>query len=175
MREPVHVLVVSTSLNPGSRSFRLAEAAKAALDARGTAATLVDLREADLPDSGRDGAWEHPRAVALREAAARSTHLLVAAPIYNYQFASSAKNLVEVLGHEGLAGKTVGMLCSAGGHGSYMAPMSFATSLMLDFRCWIVPRFVYAVTDDFDADHAIVNPDVRRRIDVLVDEMFARG
>lgn len=26
-----------------------------------------------------------------------------------------------------------------------MSLMGFANSLMLDFRCWVVPRFVYAV------------------------------
>jgi len=32
---------------------------------------------------------------------------------------------------------------------SYMAHMGLASSLMLDFRCVIVPRFVYATGDAF--------------------------
>jgi FMN reductase len=46
----------------------------------------------------------------------------------------------------------VGFICSAGGQNSYMSVMSFASSLMLDFRTWIVPRFVYSVESDWQGD-----------------------
>jgi FMN reductase len=43
-----------------------------------------------------------------------------------------------------------------------MGIMALANSLMLDFRCVVVPRFVYATEADFAGD-TIANPDVLRR------------
>ena len=45
--------------------------------------------------------------------------------------------------------KPVGFLCTAGARSSYMSPIGLANSLMFDFRSLIIPRFVYAVKDDF--------------------------
>lgn len=175
MSRPVHVTVVSTSLNPHSRSYALGALARRALQARGVPSTFHDLRETRLPSCGPPESYDDPNARGIRERVARSSHLLIAAPVYNYQLSSSAKNLVELVGREGLTGKTVGLLCSAGGRGSYMAPMTFANSLMLDFRCWIVPRFVYAVPEDFDDHGELANPEIGKRIGAMIDEMLARG
>jgi FMN reductase len=45
-----------------------------------------------------------------------------------------------------------------------MAILALANSLMLDFRCVIVPRFVYATGAAFAADGTIVDPDIAARI-----------
>jgi NAD(P)H-dependent FMN reductase len=71
-------------------------------------------------------------------------------------------------------GKTVGLACAAGGKGSYMAPMTVANSLMLDFRCLIVPRFVYAIGEDFEGDGAPAE-ELAARVDALVDEVLRIG
>lgn len=175
MRDDIQVQLFSTSLNPNSRSFRLAAEALRVLEDRGVPATLHDLREIDLPQAGPTESYDHPEVRRLQAETARASHVLLAAPVYNYQLASPAKNLVELLGREALGGKTVGLLCSAGGRGSYMAPMAFANSLMLDFRCWIVPRFVYTVPDDYDEDGAIANENVVLRIGAMVDDMLRHG
>jgi FMN reductase len=74
--------------------------------------------------------------------------IIIATPIYNYDANAAAKNLVELTGSS-WEDKTVGFLCAAGGGSSYMSIMGLANSLMLDFRCLIIPRFVYAKGDDF--------------------------
>jgi hypothetical protein len=55
--------------------------------------------------------------------------------------------------------ETVGIACATGSMVSYMSHMGLAASLMLDFRCVIVPRFVYATGDAFKdgklADEAV--------------------
>ena len=168
-----HVTVFGTSLDPASRSQVMAREALRCLRARGVSARLIDLRESNLPVYGRLGSHESPPAVELRKEVGRSTHILFAVAIYNWDVCASAKNLLEFLTDNELLGKTVGFLCAAGGKGSYMSVMSFANSLMLDFRCWIVPRFVHAVRDDFEGD-TIKSPQVIERIDLLTREMFAR-
>jgi NAD(P)H-dependent FMN reductase len=66
---------------------------------------------------------------------------------YNYGGNAAAKNLLELTGSS-WENKTVGFLCAAGGAASYMSIMGLANSLMLDFRCLIIPRFVYAQGGD---------------------------
>ena len=67
--------------------------------------------------------------------------------------------------------KTFGFLCAAGGGNSYMSMMSLANSLMLDFRCYIIPKFVFATKNDFKEDK-IVNSDIKSRIEGLGSELI---
>ncbi|MDX1931081.1 MAG: NADPH-dependent FMN reductase [Capsulimonadales bacterium] len=166
----VTVLILATSLDPESRSSLLAREAHRQLGARGIAARWIDLRELSVPIYPGDG--EENEAVAtLKAAVGQATHLLFAVPVYNWDVNAAAKNVIEWLSTHELGGKTVGFLCAAGGPSSYMSVLSFANSLMLDFRCWIVPRFVYAVGSDFSGD-GIGNPQVIERIERLTVEMF---
>lgn len=168
------VLILAASLDANSRSFLLAEEAYRVLRSREIDSTLVDLRTLCIPLCPTDDPSAANDLPQLRFAMARASHLLFAVPVYNWDVNAAAKNVVEWMGEAELGGKTVGFLCAAGGNSSYMSVMSFANSLMLDFRCWIVPRFVYAVGSDFDAD-SIVNPQVRVRIERLTEEMFYGG
>ena len=61
-------------------------------------------------------------------------------------------------------------MCAAGGRNSYMSVMSLANSLMMDFRCYIIPKFVYATKHDFD-DEKISNSDIKERIKELGTEL----
>ena len=47
-----------------------------------------------------------------------------------------------------------------------MSVLSVVQSLMFDLRAWIVPRQVYAVTDDFDGE-SISSDEVRQRVEQL--------
>lgn len=42
---------------------------------------------------------------------------------------------------------------------------------MLDFRCVIVPRFVYAIPDDFE-DSKLINHNLKSRIKKLSEEVI---
>ena len=141
-------MIVSCSLSSDSRSHRLAAAAEAALQAAKCQVTLVDLREYDLPMCDGETSYDAPGVQELTKLVKRSDVILLAAPIYNYDLNAAAKNLVELTG-SAWKDKVVGFLCAAGGRSSYMSPMGMASSLMFDFRCVIVPRFVYAVGEDF--------------------------
>jgi FMN reductase len=52
-----------------------------------------------------------------------------------------------------------------------MSVMSLANSLMLDFRCYIIPKFVFATKSDFEEDK-IVNSDIKSRIKELGSELI---
>ena len=49
-----------------------------------------------------------------------------------------------------------------------MSIIGLANSLMLDFRCIILPRFVYATGDDFDGSR-ITGPEIQSRLKQLAD------
>ncbi len=94
----------------------------------------------------------------------------MAIPVYNFNASSGAKNIVE-LGGRMLYDKTLGFLCASSGRNSYMSVMSLANSLMLDFRCYIIPKFVYATKNDFEEGN-IVNPEIKSRIEELGSELI---
>ena len=62
-------------------------------------------------------------------------------------------------------------MCAAGGRNGYMSVMSLANSLMLDFRCYIIPKFVYATKHDFEGGK-ITNSDIKERIKELGSELI---
>ena len=48
--------------------------------------------------------------------------------------------------------------------------MPFANSLMIDYRCFIIPKFVYALKNDFDGKE-IINSEIKERIDELGNDL----
>ena len=159
-------LVISSSLHPTSRSRILARACVDQLTQLGESSELFDLAERPLPQCDGAAAYGDSNVQALSESVERARGILIASPVYNYDVSSAAKNAVELTGRV-WTGKVVSMLLAAGGQGSYMSAMGLANSLMLDFRCLIVPRFVYATGDSFEGDR-LADDEIRQRVDVLV-------
>jgi FMN reductase len=95
--------------------------------------------------------------------------ILVAAPVYNYDVAAAAKNMIELTG-SAWENKIVGFLCAAGGAASYMSVMAYANSLMLDFRSVIIPRFAFATREAFDGGN-ITDKEITERIKTVADEL----
>jgi FMN reductase len=162
-------LVVSTSGNPDSNSRRMGRVAFAHLQKRKADCAWLDIRELDLPLCDADKCYGMPAAQKLNKAIETADGILVAAPVYNYDVAAAAKNMMELTGSS-WEEKVVGFLCAAGGNSSYMAVMAYANSLMLDFRTVIIPRFVYATGDAFKGDE-IVDKKVVHRIEQGADEL----
>lgn len=148
-------------MNPTSRSAQLALRAYDTLRGLAGSAELVDLRQTELPMCDGGQAYQHGNVAPLAAKVSAAGPILLAVPVYNYDVNAAAKNLIELTGRA-WTGKVVGFICASGGQGSYMSVMSLANSLMLDFRCLIVPRFVYATGDHFEEDGAPVESVVRR-------------
>ena len=161
------VLVIGCSLNRDSNSQILAREAVAILESLGAESGLIDLRERPLPVC--DGQSSDPMTESIARAVRAADAIVLAVPIYNFDVNAAAKNLVEHVG-SAFEGKLVAFLCAAGGSASYMSVMSLANSLMLDFRCLIVPRFVYSTGECF-RDGKIVSTDIARRVRQLCEEV----
>ena len=147
-------LIISSSLNPASRSRILALRAADLMRQDRAPIEYLDLRSMGLPACDGDGCYNDPQVQGLGTKIAHADGILLATPIYNYSVSASAKNLVELTG-QAWSRKLVGFLCAAGGPGSYMAAMGLANMLMLDFRSIILPRFVYAADTAFEGDDIV--------------------
>ena len=166
-------LVVSTSGNPDSNSRRMGRIAFAHLQKAKVDCEWLDISELGLPLCDADTCYTQPAAQKINAVIEAADAILVATPVYNYDVSAAAKNMVELTGSS-WEDKIVGFLCAAGGMNSYMSVMAFANSLMLDFRCVIIPRFVYATGDAFDGDE-LKDKKVGQRIEELAGEVVRFG
>ena len=165
---PKH-LVISTSGNPDSNSRRMGRVAFAHLQRRKADCDWIDLREMELPLCDADKCYGMPASKKLSAAIEHADGILIAAPVYNYDVAAATKNMIELTG-SAWEGKVVGFVCAAGGHASYMSVMAYANSLMLDFRCVIIPRFAFATGEAFDGKH-ITDKKITHRIEQVADDL----
>ena len=163
-------LIFSTSLHPESRSRILANQAICDLTNAGESCELIDLAcLKPLPLCNGHDCYDDPTVMELADKITAATGILLAAPVYNFDVSASCKNLIELTG-SAWTDKVVGMICAAGGASSYMAPMSLFNSLMLDFRCLVLPKFVYAQETSF-ANGSLVDGDIQERIHALVEQL----
>lgn len=163
-------LVISSSLSPNSRSRVMARHALESLRGAGVKVDWLDLAQAPLPFCDAAACYGDANAVKATSLLQRADGILLASPIYNYDVSAAAKNLLEITGQHWTQ-KVVGFLCCAGGRSSYMSVMGVANSLMLDFRAMILPRFVYATSDDFSLED-VANPELDRRLRELSTELI---
>jgi NAD(P)H-dependent FMN reductase len=163
-------LVISTSGNPDSNSRRMGRIALRHLEKAKVECAWLDISELNLPLCDADACYTQPGSRKVSKAIESVDGVLLATPVYNYDVAAAAKNLVELTG-SAWEDKVVGFLCAAGGMSSYMSVMAFANSLMLDFRCVIIPRFVYATGRAFEGDD-LKDKEVGERIEELAAELI---
>ena len=123
---------------------------------------FFDLQKKPLPMCDGDKCYDLPEVINFREKVKNAKGIIMAIPIYNFNVSSGAKNVIE-LGGKMFYDKVFGFICAAGGKSSYMSVMSFANSLMIDYRCFIIPKFVYALKNDFNGTE-ITNPEIKERV-----------
>lgn len=162
-------LIVSCSLSAKSRSAILADQLHREIKGLGDEVELIDLRQLELPFCNAGDCYEHANVKRLQEAITGADAITIATPIYNFETGGATRNMIALTG-QAWTEKVVSFLCAAGGQGSYMAVMGLANSLMLDFRCVIVPRFVYATGQSF-TDDQVTDEDLAERIYGLAKAM----
>ena len=156
-------LILSTSRNPTSRSRVLARRIHEEISARAGDAVWYDLQDVELPLCDGGACYGDPQVQRLAGLVQAAQGIIVATPVYNYDVSATAKNVVELTG-KAWTEKVVGFVCAAGGGVSYMAVMGLANSLMLDFRSFVIPKFVFATGRAFDEQNQLVDEDVIERL-----------
>jgi len=167
------ILIVCSSLNPEGRSRLLARELERRWEAAELDFSIFDLKEADLPMCDGGSVYGDERVVEAKAMVEAADAIVFATPIYVYSTNAAMKNFVELTGHS-MKDKVAGFLCAAGGSMSYMSIMSLANSLMLDFRMFVLPRFVYVASSDWNGDE--LGEGIGDRIDQFADSFtdFAR-
>ncbi len=151
----MQALVVSTALKPSSKTLTAARTVEARLAAAGLTTDLVDLAAEPLPQCDGAACYADERVKAMTVRVKNAALIVMCFPVYNYQPNAAAKNFVEVT-NEGWKDKVVSFVANAGGDRSYLAPLSLASSLMVDHRCVIVPQFLYLAPSAYDAAGQVV-------------------
>jgi NAD(P)H-dependent FMN reductase len=179
------LLTISCSLDPNSYSFVLARSIHQQLAQYTSTNDFIDLRTYPLPlcNGTNQSAYAPPTVKELHDRIAQAHGIVLAVPIYNYDVNAACKNLIELTGsaysdsQSGIAWrhKVIGLVAVAGAEISYMAPTSLLNSLMWDYRCVIIPRYVYAVQTHFE--HHTPSAETECRLVELAETMvqFTRG
>ena len=162
-------LIISCSLSPESHSAILAQSLSDEITGLGDEIQMIDLRTLELPFCDGGACYTHPNVQSLQAAIKEASAISIATPIYNFETGGGTRNVI-ALGGDAFTGKVIGFLCAAGGDNSYMAVMSLANSLMLDFRCIVVPRFVYASGAAF-TNGRLSEPKIEGRVTELAREL----
>ena len=159
-------LVVSTSLSQVSRSRTLARRALSLLGGMAGTAESVDLASYSLPmDDGSRTVASDPEVREIERLVGRAVGVIVVTPIYNADVAIAARNLIQLTG-PAWQRKVVGFACVAGGPVSYTAVLGLANNLMLEYRAFVLPDFVFADSQAFSDDGGL--------LDNTVDENLQR-
>jgi NAD(P)H-dependent FMN reductase len=166
----IKVLVVSSSLSEESRSKTLCEHAHNFLTSKKIDAKHESLQDYRVLPYGMDGSEGLDK---LGDAFGEADAILLGFPVYNYNMNASLKAVIEHFGGS-MRDKVIGLMMSAGGQASYMSGLVVANSLMLDFRSWVVPRFVYATGEAFGED-AVTDPEIASRIEDLAWTVYEKA
>ena len=165
-------LILSTSLRPGSRSKVLALESQKRLEAAGVEVEFVDLCDHPLPLCDGGACYGDPAVAEFKQKLIDADGYLIATPIYNFDGNAALKNAIELTGRDVWTQKVVGFLAAAGGKMSYMSLSGLTLSLMLDFRTFCLPRFVYVTGEDFNEDNEITSENVIERLDEVAAELI---
>ncbi len=144
-------LVISTSVNAGSRSRRLARHITRNLQSvAGSEVELLDLSEYDLPMcSGVPS--EDDLVVKLSGMIAEASGIAIVTPIYRNEISMSARNLFSLCG-KSFQRKVLAFASLSGDGLSHHATLSLANLAMLEHKSYVVPDLVFATSTDLGSD-----------------------
>jgi NAD(P)H-dependent FMN reductase len=147
----MRTLVLSSSLNPASRSRRLCQRVEDLLrQEHGVDTDWVDLRDIDLRPCHL-GKTDSMRALAERVAAA--DNYVFGMGVHCYTVNDSLKMVLDTCMKD-CEDKFFGILCAAGGEKSYLSTMHLTQMCMNEWRMIQLPRVVYALERDLPEGEA---------------------
>ena len=131
----MYILVVSSSLDPQSRSRQIAKLCIDELQSLGRQVKFVDLAELNVPNFDNDKIYKTEQYKELHKLTAEAGGLVLCSPIYNWGCCSELKKYIEYVGSTppdgsltgALFDKVVTFVCSAGLPHSYMADSALST------------------------------------------------
>lgn len=162
-------LILSSSLNPKSRSYLLCRYIQTKLLDAGVKVTFVDARDLELLPVFR-GPTEDMKQVA--EAVKTADNIIFGMAVYNYSINDSLKIVLDSC-FDQATGKFFGILCTAGGEKSYLATQHLSQICTKEWRMIQLPRVVYATKKDFEEEE--IKEDLHERLDQFAEDFVKIG
>lgn len=157
-------LIISSSTNPDSHSYKMCEMVAEKLKAKqGVEVTFIDLRDKSLNLYFQKKTADLEEIEKLVE---ESDNFIFGMAVRNYCINDELKTITESCFHrQNATGKFFGTVCAAGGEKSYLSHQQLVQLMMNEFRMIPLPRIVYSVAPEIPED----------RIDKFVEEFHAIG
>jgi NAD(P)H-dependent FMN reductase len=132
----------------------------------GADTNCLDLRDWDLPLFDPDDRTRGDASELSRTARAADS-IVLGTPVYHGMISSTLKNALDYLGKEEFAGKTVGLVVTAGG-GSYGPTLEHLRTGVRSVHGWTLPHEIGIrnASNAFD-ERRIVDPGLEERIQKL--------
>jgi FMN reductase len=174
-------LIVGLGGTPRNKSLSRAAIATA-LDitvAQGARASMLDLRELDLPVFHPEKELEDYDAKTrasiekLLDACGNADAMIWASPTYHGTLSGAFKNALDFLEFMSndappyLTGKPIGLIAI-----NDSKPFSAMASCAQELRAWLAPTHVQMSKTDFGAEEVVINPDSIRKLTRMVQELL---
>lgn len=163
-------LIISSSRNPDSLSFKVCQIVHQELIKKGIEATLIDIKEKQLNFAFQKKTADQEHIHNLAE---EVDNFIFGTPVYNYSISDSLKNLLDT-SFPGREHKLFGTIAAAGGEKSYLSLMHLNQICMKEWRMIPLPRSIYCTKNDFTKSG---NPDqhLATRINQFVEDFTEIG
>ena len=161
------VLIISSIMSKQSKPHKLGETILKSFQHHDITTDLICAEDLNLPICDGYLCYQDKHVIELQQKVAQAKALIFCSPVYNYDLNAIAKNIMELAGQQ-FTDKVAAVAVTAGGEKSYMAPLGFINSLMIDYRCVVVPRFLYVTGSQFNDQNEISDESIIQRIDQLV-------
>ena len=155
-----------------SRARELASAAGKEMDALGVSHELADFSKEGVPAMDGIEFQQSEFVRRLQRSAEVSTHLLWVVPVWKHQVAVSARAALPLFQSESLKGKISAFIFVLRGAADSGYGRSLMQDVMLQSRCWLLPRIVEAVHSDFEFER-LRSESIASGISTLVRELVA--
>jgi len=165
------VVLVQGSLGKDSKTAIVLEHIATLLVSHGIETEILDLRHLDLefcdgrPLSAYNQDMQHAYAV-LESADA----YVLGMPVYQYSFSGVLKNFLDIT-TGAMRDKFAGIVCTAGGQGSYLASAELMKVLSFEVNVMSVQPTVYTSSASFQ-EGVLVDEKVRSKIEQLVQSLL---
>ena len=164
------IITICANLTESSSTKTLSELVHQNILEHDKNASFISMHDYPIPICDGRESFSNQNVQRLNEQLENAKGFVLATPVYNYTINSTLKSLIEHCG-SAFKNKTIGFICTAGGEKSYMSMMPTINSMMLDFRCIVLPRFLYVTSANFNSDKTITDPEILKRITQFSEEI----
>ena len=164
------IVLVSSSLNPQSRSAILIHQAAKVLQSQGWDSEVIDLREVLLPFCDGRKLEEYPQdLIPLQKKLLAAKGLVFGVPVYCYSLSGGLKNFIDLFSRS-CAEKPFGVCAAAGSPWSYLAIADLFRIMNFESKAIGIQPTVMATPQDFTEDQ-ISNPELEARLETMVQAL----